>query len=216
MKTLVAVPERADPVECPEGGVDLRKAITVEVGLQALLNRIAEAEKYINAGHVYPTPLPVRTVTIDPARGFRQDSFADPDWKVSDQGEMTAVANGVTLWIPLDGIVPDGAEVTKLEALVNPGEARSGGSRMWVGLYERTINWSSPSAGSAASQIGFNYDDTTTNLQVIPTSTISYTMDKSSGKIAWMTVSAGNTAATFNDKLYAVRITFKDPGPRNF
>jgi hypothetical protein len=168
------------------------------------------------ADRLDPVTPTTRTITIDPCRAIRSDAAGAPNanWEIDGAGQLTAITNGASLEISLDGILPDSAVITKLEALVNPGEPRVGGSRMHIYIAERTINWTTPLAGSSAPAISFAYDDTTTNLQVLPTPTIAYTIAKSSGKLAWIVVAAGDSAGTFNDVLYGIRVTFTDPGPR--
>lgn len=214
-KTLTETPTRGSPVVVPEDGSDLRKAISIETPIQALTNRVAELERYINAAFVYPTP-PSRVVTLTPVpQGDLTLAGGIIAW-ISGTNGLVSQANTNTVWCPLTDL-PDGAVVSKIEVLVDPGAARSGSDRMELLVVKREADWSAKTF--TPTTLGTVQDDTTAAVQIIsltlsPTITIDNTGDTSTSLLVG--VSSGNDGATNLDKFHAIRVTFTDPGPRNY
>ncbi len=124
------------------------------------------------------------------------------------------------LMVDLGLLVPSGATITKIRALVNPGVARAtAGNRMRIKVYDNIYNFSATTVGGTGSGPKFETtDDGTTNLQKIDTGTISLPLDKNvnAGGCEVLMVVAGNDASSNKDLVYAVEITYTDPGPRNY
>lgn len=110
--------------------------------------------------------------------------------------------------------LPVGAEITTVRALVDPGLARSGSSRMLLQLmYCDGMSFDGPlSAGTYTTHLTSSFDDATGDLQVISVAA-SHTI---TGEEPLMfRVTAGATAATNTDRVHGFEIDWNDPGPRN-
>ncbi len=223
-------------VEVPDDG-DLVRALSVEPGFQAVANRT----KYLSDNKVTgPASLLDREIPIADstsgklikASGAKVDSsneysYATPKtrtvfvpwslfrvrtgWNQDGADFFGATTNGVAMYADLLNL-PAGCVITSVRVALEPGEARAtSGNRMQVQLFRYIPNTGTflttiTASGSAVT------DDGNAAAQLVtlsPTYTVIAT--------EWLAVRvvAGNTAASFNDALYWVEVTYTDPGPRN-
>lgn len=265
MKNLTPVSEFTSPVRAPEPVVDLRKAITVEEGLQALLNRTEYLKDTKVTGPASATNNAVArfdeatgklvqnsVVTLSDGGSFAgvagiamtdeitgptritldvggdillgagapftkylgpaafhacfHSGGTTPNVGIGPLGEVTLESNSnAAVYLDLNEHVPDGAEITAIYVIVNPGNARAGTNRMRVDRHTRTIAIGSPPTIGSNSIVS-EYDDTTTNLQQIAMTGLTININKAGGVLNHITVHSGNTAATNADKVYGVAI----------
>ena len=162
------------------------------------------------------------TGTFDYTGGRAQTTFVAMthfkigSFTIDDSGIVTISSNFGSIFGEIGQILPDGAVVTAIKVVVNPGTARSGSNRMIVIARHRTTTFgASPSIGGSTAVGTDTRDDTTTNLQTISLGTISETIDKSNGKGLWVTITGGSDAGTNADTVHGLQISWTDPGPRN-
>lgn len=207
MKTLTEAATFDATIKVPEDNIDLVEQSTIEPDLgQKLANRTLYLKEALE-----PSSPPSRTVYI-PATAF--------DW----QGSTVTIANDQSVTVATNSgrgvfavanILPSGATVTACEVLAKPGFARAGIDAVQIEWTQIIHTWSTPAVGTPSTATG--YDDGTTALQVfgIGGSVSIQASDRRQNSIA---LQAGNDAATGgrNDVFHGVRITFTDPGPRNY
>ena len=115
--------------------------------------------------------------------------------------------------LELNRYLPNGATINDIRVLVQPGAARSGGSRMQVGLYENTTkSWTTPALGTETLIGSTVEDDGTTGVQAIVLSALAQAL----GSDPTVLVVEGSTGDFTPDSIYGVEVDFTDPGPRNF
>jgi hypothetical protein len=131
----------------------------------------------------------------------------------TDAGTLSCATDSAPIVFDLSWL-PDGATLTKVRALIDPGAARVGTGRMNLRVQKRTVSLSSPSAGTN-SDVCSVFDDATANRQVIDSGAISELVDKAGGKLMVATIVSGNTSSGSIDSLEAIEVTFTDPGPKN-
>jgi hypothetical protein len=172
---------------------------------------------------VYNSP-PTRTVTIGPACFTSCGDAGATEWSFkSTGGAWESVDNSGQISCNLEDHVPTGAVVTEIVALVNPGTARAtSGNRMALELRQELIPFSNPSGSTGSGQTAFQRDDGTTDQQNITLDASSsialspLTIDRGAELSYQINIIAGNDASTNIDRFYGVRVTFTDPGPRNY
>ena len=152
----------------------------------------------------------VRTVFI-PSEAWRPE---DPSlWSLGLRVWTTTAANAI-MHIDLGPYLPSGAIVSEFTVLLTPNAARASGSRMEVDLLSYDMDFATPSAG-ASSESNQTEDDGTTNLQivqVVPTASGDFQpMDKSTQVYIGRVTSGGSS-----DTVRGARVSFTDPGPRNY
>ncbi|MFW6086405.1 MAG: hypothetical protein ACODAG_04310 [Myxococcota bacterium] len=126
--------------------------------------------------------------------------------------EMESQADGAFLYVPLR--LPVGAVLTQADAMVQPGAARSGTSRMDLRWAYREMSGSIPDHTTAPTSSGnFAKDDGTTDAQVL---SITPNLTIEAGREYYLRVQAGNDAGTNTDVVRGFEIQFDDPGPRNY
>lgn len=272
MKNLVPVSAFTTPVRAPEPLVDLRKAITVEEGLQALTdrteflkdtkttgpasavdNRLVRFDgttgKLVQSGLVGADDLgnvsgvlglamtgPLAgassiiiaepgDIIIGTGAGFATGKWlgpaafvpcfhsggTTPNVGIGVIGEITLESNSnAAVCFDLNEHVPDGALVTGIHVIVNPGDPRSSTNRMKMERHSRTLALGSPPT-IGTNTVTTTYDDTTTNLQTIEQTGLSLLVSKAAGAIRLVVIYSGNTAATNADKVYGAFIAFTQP-----
>lgn len=211
MKNLTESATYTANVSVPEDNADLRTAASVETAFQALTNRTKYIkDRIVSDEWVYPTGK-TRTTTIYPC-----DAGRDGTWTFTPTAlTATGASAYATVSLNLSKHVPDGATITRVRALVDPGAARTGSNRMTLALYERVFGFASPSV-PAATQRFIAYDNATGSLQSIDSGTISVAVSRNSGQALLLWLSCGNDANVNYDAVYGFEITWTDPGPRNF
>lgn len=126
----------------------------------------------------------------------------------TSQSDFAILVGDISKYLPI------GATLTLIEAMVEPGFARAGGSRMLIDLARQTPNWGTPAIPVAVGPIFAVEDDGTTNVQVISSGVISEAIARDSDLV--FRIRAGNNAGTNKDDVHAVRLSYDVPGPNAF
>jgi hypothetical protein len=207
MKILVETSEHSVDVTVPEGG-DSRTAASVEGAFQKLTNRSKKAKDRIDSIVAMLSPTAPGTAKTKflmlPATPMQA---AATGWYFGLGGTMrwTAITNSAILLFPLD-VLPPGSTITKLEALVVPGDTTG-----TMGLEIRrvvedfdavTIAQTTPATGVAS--------DGTATLQVLSIDSLSEVVGED--RQLYALVSASNNAGSVNDDCYGIKIHYNDPG----
>lgn len=177
-------------------------------------NAIAKTVDYVH-GVLEATDSPPavsRVVVLSPAAAMQNPAAGVTSNHWQGLGtKIQSLVNTAGAIIPFE--LPHGAILTALEILVNPGAARTSGNNMAAVVTKSTPDFVTP-ALSTSNVVSLFEDDTTTNLQVMTPGALAITIDSESFYV--INISAGNTAAASPDTIEAIRLTFTDPGPRNF
>jgi hypothetical protein len=142
-----------------------------------------------------------------------------PEWTYFEPQELRrlAASGRSSVNFPLHALLPDGATITEISAVVIPGNTRTATNRIALSLLGMTLNRST--AGTAVATLATFEDDGTTNVQEIflsddvSGSQLPYTVDYATYPRLYASVLAGNTA--HDDRLFSVRVTYEDAGPRS-
>jgi hypothetical protein len=236
MKDLVPVSEFTSPVRAPEPLVDLRKAITVEEGLQQLTNRTEFLKDTKITG---PASLVDREIVIADgttgklakASGLLIDTANEPVYPTAKArtkilmplgakgaGWQDVAENAGQARFDLSEL-PSGAIVSRIRVIIDPGAARSGANRMFMRLTHGTPDFATPDLFGQTTDWTVS-DDTTAAVQVLDSDSVPMTpitiSNLVAGPVYTLVVQGGNDAATNPDKVSIAEITWTDPGPRNF
>jgi len=135
---------------------------------------------------------------------------------LNSAGALRLQSNSVNVDLELQALLPHGAEITRIRAMVTPGASgRAGLDRLYVTATRRpAMDFDAPSADEETTWSSIWYQAASTSLQTIDSGAVALSID--SGVPAFLVVKGGADAGTNNDFLYGVEITFSDPGPRNF
>ncbi len=159
----------------------------------------------------YVTP-PTRTVVF----GLDRANPTSGTWAFGEAGAVVCSSIAGTINIPISDWLPDGASLASVHVLLDPGIARATtGNRVQLELVSRTrtVTVGTESIGTRSSEVA-TYDDGTTNLQAVPVLTGgAIAVSKSTGKLTFLIVTSGNNADVNQDTVYAVKLTYTDPGP---
>lgn len=159
----------------------------------------------------YTTPIS-RTVVF----GLDRANPTFGTWAFGEAGAVVCSSIAGTINVPISDWLPDGASLASVHVLLDPGIARATtGNRVQFELVSRTrtVTVGTESLGSRSSEVA-TYDDGTTNLQAVPVLTGgAIAVSKSTGKLTFLIVTSGNNADVNNDTVYAVKLTYTDPGP---
>ena len=118
------------------------------------------------------------------------------------------------LVMDLSALLPDGATLTQVEAIVTPGAARAGANRMNMFLSRQTPNFGTPAIPVALGPLFSVFDDTTGSVQVLDTGAMTEAINRTSDLV--LQIIAGDDAGTNKDDVHAIRVSYDDPGPQNF
>jgi hypothetical protein len=215
------------PIEGPADS-DPQQAASYNLGFQGLSNRTRYLVDRLGgaAGSgewTYPTPR-TRTVVIHAAQGYDATPGAQ-GWRgvqIGGAGNMYAVqakANDAILVVPLNRIVPHGASISEIEAMVTLGAARTGANRVQVSWQQPILDWGAPSASYGALEDTADDGGASGGATVVITCTPTPAIALASLDNAWpvaIVLKAGNNASTNPDNVHGFRVTFTDLGPRNF
>lgn len=171
------------------------------------------ADATISGEVLYSAPKS-RSVTIN-GRALTQLSTGNSVGTMND-GSMGFYTNNDTAYLDLALYLPDGASLVSVDMLINPGAARAGANRTYVAVGTRTVDWTpaSPSAGTWS--YTQEYDDTTTDLQVVTVTPASpIVCDKTAGVTLNLVVGCGNDANANPDVVHAFQLNYTMPGPSN-
>lgn len=188
------------------------------------MNRIGQWVKWLsglagyidqdNAEFTYPV-VTLRTVHILPTAGVSPDG----SWGIysSDRGVAESGDDAEYLLFDLAQYLPSGAEITDLDVMVKPGAVRTGIQRMIVSLVRSTPDWGTPGLPTDAALASAG-DDGTIDDQVIALSVPGTANPEAhSVRALRLAVKSGDDGgAHAADRVYAIRVVFRDPGPRNY
>lgn len=123
---------------------------------------------------------------------------------------MRSVANGSSLYVPLNEVVWQDVDIYEVSAWVTPGAARAGANRTYLSLVSVDLT-----TGTQSLVTGPVYDDGTTNRQQLTLSIGGYYVNHYATLVYALFV-AGNNAATSKDEIDAVLVEFRtaDVSPR--
>jgi hypothetical protein len=131
---------------------------------------------------------------------------------VGGYGEVTISTNSQILYYDLTQEVPEGATITSVVALVDPGAIRAGGNRMRLQIERCSRNYVTPGTGSQTA-VSDTYDNgTTATIQNISSGVIAVVVAKASGEMLQARVYGGNDASSNNDIVYGLLVSFTEPG----
>lgn len=178
--------------------------------------------------HTYQAPKPRETtlsllgrVPAVPMDAGQTPDDADVTWFTSESTGVRSNSNEARILIPLD-FLPDGAVVTAVRLLVDPGVARATvANRMRLDVHRQDVTWGSATIGGTVAlgneTNGHAVDDGTTNQQeiIIDAFDETLTISKATGRLHYIFVQAGNDAGSNRDDVLALRVDWTDPGPRN-
>lgn len=164
-----------------------------------------------NEEHTYQTPK--ARIIVVPFLVPEHNAGGTLRWSYNDLFQAGGLLDTSTGAIDIGRRMPNGAVLTRVDALVLPAAARATqANRMRLQVLKRTIDWTTPSI-PADTQVGSDaFDDGNAALQVITLSGLSETVSSEEEIRAHIRV--GTTTA--GDDVYALRIHFNDPGPRNY
>lgn len=179
--------------------------------------------------YAYPV-VKTRTLVLSPAGAVKGTApFGTsrvPGWRQRLQGTdqetaAEALYSGSELHWDLHKVLPTGAVLTQVDVMAAPGEAlASENTRMHIYIWEATPNFSLPAQDN---QVGFEHyapdNVVSTALHVFSMTGISYTISGTKScvlKVRARINPANNHLFTVPDVCHAVRLTFTDPGPRNY
>jgi hypothetical protein len=186
---------------------------TVKAFVQKLVNR----SKYLKE-LLEPTSPTARTVYVDPSECMTPPLTNDWSFSISGGYYAQTESNGAYIVVPLkSGLVPSGATLTSVRALVKPGAARAGGSRMTIRAYRGNHDFTTPAVSTSTGLGGATVEDNgTTNVQVIGQTGLSEAIDHTEQKTWSILIVGGSDAGTNKDRVYAIEVGYTDPGPRNY
>ena len=175
--------------------------------------------------HVYDLGVPRQRIIGASALGLAIGT----EWALVSRGAspnqgygITSLINTPTIILPLHRLVPSGAVITNIQAMVEPGAARAvqttdpgDNGRMTLHRFNSTYNFG-PDTEILAGPLSAVEDDGTTNLQSLEMPGLSLTINAITNVQHYVVVQGGNTGAASPDDVVAFQITFDDSGLRNF
>lgn len=127
---------------------------------------------------------------------------------------LRAADDSIYASFPISSFLRDGQVVTDVKIIVNPGAARTSTDRVRLLLCSVDPNFSSAAVPTPVI-IADEYDDTTTNLQIISLATslgAGHTVDRlgTNGREYFVAIKSGVDASGFNDDFYGLELTITD------
>lgn len=153
-----------------------------------------------------------KTIYIGPTCARYHSSWVQGIFAYAQSG-----ANDAALHVDLADFLPSGAVLKEVHALVKPGAARAGGDRMLMKVFRQDLT-AFPGADPTLTQLGVDQEDGGGNTrQLISQAGLTETIDRDVNAVT-LQLQAGNTGGTGGqeDRFYALKIVFTDPGPRSF
>jgi hypothetical protein len=187
---------------------------TMKAWIQKLVNR----SKYLKE-LLEPTTPVARTVYVNPLFGSTPTKVAN-DWSAVVSGGsayLQTESDAAYVVIDIGALLPSGATLTAVRALVKPGAARVSPNGMTLRAYRATHDFVTPAASTSTGLGGgSDEDDGTANVQILSQTGLSEVVDKTLARSWNLLIVGGNNSGTNKDRVYAVELQFTDPGPRNY
>lgn len=177
------------PVQVPAGS-DPRALTYLLTAFQALANRTHYLNKLAN-------DVTERTFVVSPHQAQFQLSNA-PSW-TRGNSSLTSAANSSPLYLNLD-FLPNGAVLKRVRALVTPGA-----NTMTMDVRSRTLDFVTPGSGSDTG-VELAITSSGTTLQVLTTSLLSETINRSGGKSYSVVVTSNSAGLSSPDTLWGFQI----------
>lgn len=127
--------------------------------------------------------------------------------------------------LPLSDLLPEGAVIDMVRAIVKPGAARAvmttdpgDNGRMFLSLFAHTLNWTAgpPPTSAFTGPTNADEDDGTTDIQILSTgSGLALTVAKATAQRSARIV-CGDDAGTNRDRILGWEVTFTQPGPSHW
>lgn len=199
-----------DPITSPAGADPANAASVLQIA-QKLANRTRYLYNLLVGSGT-------RTLRLSPwiGVGVAASSSAAPVWLSQANGvdpaegqHLVSGADFAARHVAISDIVPDGATVTRVKALVKPGATRVSG-RMVLELFRHVQSWSTPYADSFIGPLHDFPDNGTTDAQPIDTGPISLVVDRSAEQLVARLV-AGDDGGTNRDRVLGWEIQFTGP-----
>lgn len=169
--------------------------------------------------HTYPTPKTrVRVFDARLAQATSAQSANVPGWFLTLGRFWTTRVDNPLLLLPIGAYLPDGAIITLIRVILDPGVARATvGNRMQLIVDRITgIDFVTPVVPTFTNLVT-QEDDGNFGPQVVTSGALSETINKSSsGLDVVVKIQGGNDSGTNSDDVYAFEITYTDPGLLNF
>lgn len=194
-------------------GADLQNRASFATPLEELADRTAYLRARCNGNaaeeFVYPATK-TRTLIVTAAQAHVTSS----EWLRSYSSGPVLVPNTAAALAVFPVDLPSGCTISGVDALVSSDSARSGTNRWAIKVYEQSEPWSSPAAPTATQQGSTSYAGTGSGYSLATVGSLTPFI-RVAGYSAHVVVLAPTGSLGSNDKLYSVRITFDDGGPRN-
>ena len=207
-----------DPVTAPADGDPLNAASIINDGLQDLSNRTRRLMSIAEGSQDVQTPSTfTRTVSAASWLVPALNPGAVVQWETDGAEGWRAVAAIVgELRGSLNDLLPEGATVTRVRAMVDPASARAGANRM--GLELRRVTYTLPAApavkpaSDSAASLFAVFDDASADQQMIDSGIISEAISKATTDLVlYVRSGLGGSAG---DDVNAIELTFTDSGRR--
>lgn len=174
------------PVQVPAGSDDAGLTYLL-TAFQALANRTNYLNKLAN-------DVTERTFVVSPHIATYVSG-----WYPGGTGVMECTANSSDITVALD-FLPHGSVLKRVRALVTPGA-----NTMGMQIRSRELDFTTPGSGSNTA-IETGLVSSGTALQVISSSLLSETIDRTSGKIYRVIVTSNSNASVSTDQLFGFQI----------
>lgn len=156
----------------------------------------------------YATPIS-RTLDIN----FEHGHATFGTWAHGEGGVVYCTSEAGTYARDITEHLPDGASLTNLLLMVDPGAARAGGNRTNFVIADLQLVYGTPSLVATSYSSAFP-DNAGGARQTITSGTVGYTISKSTGKRVFVILTSGTDGGPHNqDAFYGIRATYTDPGP---
>lgn len=197
-KDLVDLDVFTNPVRVPVG-TDPRNAASVETPFQALANRTEFLRERIQ---------PQRTVEL---RLSLYEAIQHGPWTwstpVGNYLQTTSGnGNSTNLVWPLRGRIPAGAEIQRIQAIVDMGEAAAGG--MTLSALSRVFNFLSPATVPSSAGPIVTATKTTAGVGLIDSGPVSYTVSDSEELLLMLAPRSNEPTLSPPDRVYAARVLY--------
>lgn len=221
-----------DPIVVPADTDPADRAYIVALA-QGLANRTRElANRIGGAGGggewVYPSgsePGRILIVSLDDLEWATAADGTAPQWSFNRDPSASAEANSRTDFgvatLPLTPYLRSGEILSEVRIAMKPGAARSGSNRTLAGVWREVPDFATVGNNPVSSAIvgATKFCDTTANKQFLTLATAEIgdpVISRSTGSYKLGIFAGSEGGSHLADKVYGIRLSFIDPGPRNF